>query len=364
MKTRLLPVLLLMIISLTGSFADEVPAPTGSDIAYGSDEQQMFDIWISEEGTSTTGKRPLFIYFHGGGFIGGDKSVITTTYADLLEQLLSRGISVISANYRLVNGETHYPAPMVDGVMLIQKIRKRASEWIDNPLYNEIDPDNIFLGGSSAGADIALWIAMCPDFKDFLPDAEGTWNEYSSRVKCVISFSGQTTIDPWFIREHLWEGIFHHPTFKPLYGVESNGDFDTMEMRNKCRLASAISHVTADDPPALLHYSSDVEYEPLPFPSFFNDINGEIGYKTKLRDNGIDVFNEYTRFDPDLPLDNELTYRSMVIHNKCFGEIMYDNMTEKGISGSVLSYPGHNVMSYNGIINWALLWLDYNITFE
>jgi hypothetical protein len=67
--------------------AQDNPAPTHSDISYGPDERQAFDLWLAK----STEPTPLAIYIHGGGYSGGDKQSIRAKH---LNQLLNAGITV------------------------------------------------------------------------------------------------------------------------------------------------------------------------------------------------------------------------------------------------------------------------------
>jgi acetyl esterase/lipase len=52
---------------------------------------------------------PAVINIHGGGFVTGDKSHISTGFREIRDLILANGISVISANYRLAP-QHPYPA--------------------------------------------------------------------------------------------------------------------------------------------------------------------------------------------------------------------------------------------------------------
>ena len=71
-------------------------APTHANIKYGPHPRNVFDMWLAESDKPT----PLVIYYHGGGFRGGDKRTINT---GMLQALLNKGVSVAAANYRLTN---------------------------------------------------------------------------------------------------------------------------------------------------------------------------------------------------------------------------------------------------------------------
>ena len=80
---------------------------------------------------------PVFIYFHGGGFSAGDKAGYR-----FIPQLVSNGIAVISANYRLYP-EAAYPNFIRDGA--------GAVSWAYKHMPNYGNITGYFIGGSSAG---------------------------------------------------------------------------------------------------------------------------------------------------------------------------------------------------------------------
>ncbi len=68
--------------------------------------------------------RPLVVFFHGGGFVGGDKKSVPGW---LVTRCLAEGISVASVNYRL-STQSPFPAPMLDGGRAIQFLRLKAAD--------------------------------------------------------------------------------------------------------------------------------------------------------------------------------------------------------------------------------------------
>ncbi len=84
----------------------QLPAPDHADVRYGPHERNVVDVWLAKSPKPT----PLAIYYHGGGFRGGDKRTLNP---ELLDKLRANGISVAAANYRLSNVAL-YPAQMHD----------------------------------------------------------------------------------------------------------------------------------------------------------------------------------------------------------------------------------------------------------
>ncbi|MHC4780852.1 MAG: EF-hand domain-containing protein, partial [Planctomycetota bacterium] len=64
-----------------------LPEPSHADVIYGPHKRNRLDLWIAPGEKP----RPLVIYYHGGGFRGGDKRTLNGA---LLEKLLDLGITV------------------------------------------------------------------------------------------------------------------------------------------------------------------------------------------------------------------------------------------------------------------------------
>src|SRR6185295_5427021 len=80
--------------------------PDLANVKYGAHERNVLDLWF----TKSNGPAPLFVYIHGGGWRGGDKSGVPQP---LLKFLLEHGVSVASVNYRY-SEIAKLPAPVHD----------------------------------------------------------------------------------------------------------------------------------------------------------------------------------------------------------------------------------------------------------
>jgi len=222
------------------------PAPSASkprpDIfnhPYGPHERNVLDLWRAESDRPT----PVVIFFHGGGFVGGDKWSLRPAF---LEDCLNAGISVVSANYRLAT-QAPYPAPMLDGARAVQYVRYRAKDW-------NLDPKRIAVSGSSAGAGISLWIAFHDDLRQ--PWSSDRVLRKPTRVTCACVFGAQSFYDPRVIRREIGGRSYEHPSLTRFYGITLD-ELDTPKAYRLYEDASAINHVTADDPPVIMYYYED-----------------------------------------------------------------------------------------------------------
>ena len=221
--------------------------PSFTDVAYGPFERNRLDFWKAE----SQGPAPVMVLIHAGGFVGGDKSFWYSH--PLLSHCYEHGISVAAINYRLIKTDP-YPAPMHDGARSVQFLRSKAAEW-------NIDPQRIAAAGGSAGACIAVWLAMHDDLAD--PNGPDPIAQQSTRLSFVVAYDGQTSLDPDAI-VRINPRARTHPWFHMLFGVSAPADFDTDRVRTLVHDATATNFVTKDDPPVYMNYQMDLTPIPLP----------------------------------------------------------------------------------------------------
>ncbi|KAL9226549.1 hypothetical protein vseg_002349 [Gypsophila vaccaria] len=111
---------------------------------------------------NASGKLPLLVYFHGGGFCVG--SAAWSCYHDFLANLASKaGCLIMSVNYRLAP-ENRLPGAYEDGFNTIMWLKQQAvsrssehSWWL---CCWDLIRQGFFLGGDSAGANIAYNVGL------------------------------------------------------------------------------------------------------------------------------------------------------------------------------------------------------------
>ena len=217
------------------------PTPDILDLRYGPFDRNVLDVWKAKSRSGEATPTPLVVFFHGGGFRSGDKSIIP---AWLVSKCLQAGVSVASANYRL-SQTAPFPAPMHDGARAIQFLRFKAKEL-------GIDPTRIAASGSSAGAGIALWVGFHDDLVD--PNSLDPIARQSSRVTCLGVDGAQTSYDPRFIKSLIGGRTHEHSALKSFYGITSDADLDTPRSHQLFEAASPLTYVSTDDPPVILFY--------------------------------------------------------------------------------------------------------------
>ncbi len=224
--------------------------PSFANVSYGEHERNVFDLWVPQ---ASPGSRrfPVLIYFHGGGFVGGDKSSFNP------EPFLDAGIACASANYRFVDGgENLSDVPLMDSARALQTIRHRAAEF-------GIDSGRVAVSGGSAGAVISMWLGFSDDMAE--PDSEDPVARESTRVNCVMPINGPTNLMPAWILENVGGAKTVHSSYVKLYGISAE-EAMTREVEKRIKAMSAWDLVSKDDPPALLVYTGALS-ESMPLPA-------------------------------------------------------------------------------------------------
>lgn len=225
-------------------YGKNLPAPTHSDVAYGSHSRNVLDLWLAPSGKPT----PLLVNIHGGGYIRGNKTIITR---ELIETMNQAGISVASINYRLTEnglfaeGKHRYPVPMHDGARAVQFLRYNSSK------YN-LDKTKFAATGGSAGACMLMWLGFRPDMAQ--PGHKDPVLRESTRLQALAPRIGQTTLHrPTLLK---WFGVKSLNTSRERGVVLSSSEVPRTAEQDALSLkASPITHLTTDDPPIYLYYN-------------------------------------------------------------------------------------------------------------
>ena len=211
------------------------------DAAYGSHERHRLDLWRAKSERPT----PLVVFIHGGGWHGGDKSAVP---AELLTFMLTHGVSVASINYRYTS-IAPLPGPLHDGARAIQFLRTKAAEW-------KLDPRRFGAIGVSAGGCTTLWLAYRDDLAD--PKSADPVARESSRLQAAVGMSPQTSLDSEQVVGWVGDQLMNHPMITRAVGAKNRGQVKERyaDYAPVMRESSPIAHVSRDDPPVLLSYST------------------------------------------------------------------------------------------------------------
>ena len=151
-------------------------------------------------------KRPVFIYAHGGSFVGGDKRNIKGF--GLLQSIAKTGFVVVSIQYRLIDVQRTEITKAIGTLNAIEDMRA-AIRFFKKDAATEnkykTDPEQIFIGGYSAGAITALhtgYINNVEELQTYTPQLlpyinshggiEGNSGNpgYDSKVKGIVNIAG------------------------------------------------------------------------------------------------------------------------------------------------------------------------------
>ncbi len=221
----------------------ETQKPTQANVPYGPHERNVLDFWEAKG----DGPRPLLVYIHGGGWVGGDKTQAYARFKPFLDQ----GISYAAINYRL-SGEAPLPAPVHDAARAIQFIRSKAKEW-------NLDKNRIALTGGSAGACTSMWILLHDDLADL--NAKDPVLRESTRVTAAAVSAGQTSIDPKVIEGWLGPNVLKHRMINMAVGEPTiEGALQNYEKHKELYVEfSPYNHLSKDDPPLLMTYGNNMK---------------------------------------------------------------------------------------------------------
>ncbi len=227
--------------------------PTAANVAYGTHERQVLDFWKAESARPT----PVVFHIHGGGWVAGDKASVAS-----LDKYLAAGISVVSINYRystqamLAGVKPPVQWPLSDAARALQFVRSKAAEW-------NLDKKRIGATGGSAGACSSLWLALRDDLAD--PQSSDPVARESTRLWCAAVIGAQTSLDPKQLQEWTPNSRYGGHAFGFMPDPNNTRTRDTqfaefLAARESVlpwiKQYSPIEHVTADDPPIYMIYST------------------------------------------------------------------------------------------------------------
>ena len=228
-----------------------IPIEPDENVSYGPHRMQRIYFWRAKSDKPT----PLLFYIHGGGWSGGDRSVVRS----MLKPALDAGISVVSVEYRTIKDSTAdglvppVKGPMFDCARALQFTRSKAKEW-------NLDKTKVALAGGSAGACTSLWLAFHDDLAD--PKSDDPIARESTRVTCAAVGGAQTTLDPKQMREWTPNSKYGAHAFGIVWDAKQKLSSFDMFYAERERILPWIKEyspyelVSRDDPPVALFYST------------------------------------------------------------------------------------------------------------
>ncbi len=123
-----------------------------------------------------TGKYPVLLLIHGGGWRSGDR----TMENPIAQQIASKGYVTATVEYRL-SPEALYPAAVHDIKAAVRFMRANAGKY-------SVDPERMAISGTSAGGQLAALTAMTGDVRKF--DGGGGNPGVSAKIQAIIDIDG------------------------------------------------------------------------------------------------------------------------------------------------------------------------------
>jgi acetyl esterase/lipase len=201
-------------------------APEGVNVIPNIAYREGHDAWkldLAMPSESSDTPRPVIVYIHGGGWTKGDKR--GQGIGSVLN-FATKGFVAVSVNYRLDAGKQ---ACVEDVKCAVRWLRAHAE------IYN-FDPNRIGTAGNSAGAHLALMLAICPPTAGL--DGDGPYQQYSSNVQAAHCSSTPA---------------------KPNHRVRKGDTTDYSKIQ-------AMSYVSANTPPLyFIHGTADTQKAPIIF---------------------------------------------------------------------------------------------------
>ena len=205
------------------------------DITYGvaNNYALKLDVWQRKDAKVPV---PTLIYYHGGGWIFGDRTGATLLFLPYLEM----GWNVINVEYRMASVS---PAPAA-----VEDCRCALRWAVRNAKQYNIDTDRIVLTGHSAGGHLSLITGMLPDGTGLDNDCYG---DEKLKVAAIINWYGISDV----------ADLIQGPNLKNYAVMWMGSQTDQLAVAKR---VSPLTYVRAGLPPILsIHGDADpvVPYE-------------------------------------------------------------------------------------------------------
>jgi acetyl esterase/lipase len=239
--------------------------PDFADIHYGPNVRNDCDIYAAKSDKPA----PLVLYFFPGGFVVGNKNTVPVA---LLDAAKTAGVTVASCNYRYVT-DSPLPTSFQDAARALQFLRLHAAD------YN-IDPRAVASTGSSAGADISLWLAFHDDMAD--PASGDPVLRQSTSICAAGALAAQTSLDPRMIAKLITPQDAQNRMWGRMYGLKPD-EMESDRAQALYRSVSAVDLLTNNASPVFMYYSAPHKPITLEMPQGDRVHNPVFGFYLKER---------------------------------------------------------------------------------
>ena len=215
---------LLTLMALAPSIAAAAAGPVGKQYVYKTVGDRKLTLYVTTpEDWKPGDRRPAIVFFHGGGWVGGQPGQFT----EHSKYLASRGMVAVQVEYRLLDRSSNEPptACVHDAKSAIRWVQSRADEF-------GIDPRRIASAGGSAGGHLAAFVGMVDGMDDPQDDV-------------LIPAKSDAMV-----------------LFNPVFDNGPDG-WGHQRVGRRYREFSPCHNVSADDPPAIVFLGSDDKLIPV-----------------------------------------------------------------------------------------------------
>ncbi|MDF1737808.1 MAG: alpha/beta hydrolase [Verrucomicrobiales bacterium] len=226
------------------------------DLLYATHNQVdlKLDLYLPE--AEPNGLMPAVIWIHGGGWLKGSKDKCPAAF------LAQHGFAVASISYRLAD-TTQWPGQIDDCCAAVRWLRSNGEKY-------GIDGERIGAWGSSAGGHLAALLGT--------RDADQSAG-VDARVQAVCDWFGPTnllTMPPNNVSETRTAEQVANSNGAKLLGTT------VREVPELAKDASALFHITKEDPPFLITHGSEDPGVPLSQSITFHDALQKAGIKSRF----------------------------------------------------------------------------------
>lgn len=241
------------------------------DIRYHASGNAFMDLYYPK---GATGPLPVILWIHGGGFIGGSKD----SRQDYGMTLANAGYLVANIDYALAPGQL-YPGPVIQANEALKFLSGSAMQYGG-------DMERIFVGGDSAGAQIASQLAALQSNPALAETMNLAPAVSSEQIHGALLFCGLYDMET--VRESGFPNIdFFLNAYTGTESFETFGNIHEM---------STIQHVTPAYPDVFISAGDADPLEPQ-----------SVALADNLRTKGVDVTDVFFR-GTDKNLKHEYQY--------------------------------------------------------
>ena len=212
-----------------------------SNIEYGNEYPNSYlDIYLTD--VVPHEEAPTYIFFHGGGYVWGDKQEGDPNGGSdkglqwYFQQFVKNGYNVVAPNYTL-GPDYKFPTPIVQMSQMIEFLQENAEEF-------GIDMHNVILGGNSGGGQLAGIMACIQTDEEYAEEIGIQQVLNPDDLKAVVFSSALIDNDRSYRTKDPGADFLFLQCGKAYYG------WDLLE--GKTEIVDLIDHVTDKFPPSYI----------------------------------------------------------------------------------------------------------------